>query len=241
MAERPIFVPVSAGPKLVNEVYFSIVWHSGFAPSQKKKNITALHEAAERAGYSPLLEISTKSDEKVGQRLSAFSLKVNNKDVGETPLECAFQGSKIFERGGPYKDLYCIDAKTAKRDPRLQDSGKLIGFEFEGFSFPLTPKTAFYDWLYITAIFPHREWLSRLNQYAGFTDIEFNPKHSINCQARSYALFLALKSRNLLEDAVVSPSDFIDTLLRYSYHPTLHEPTKQNGMFGDSSQLSGED
>lgn len=234
MAERPIFVPVAAGPKLVSEIFFPIVWHSGFAPSQKKKNIKALHEAAATEGYSPLLEISTKSDEKVGQRLSAFSLKVHNKDAGEIPLECAFQGSKIFEQGGPYKDLYCTDARAAKRDPRLQESGKIIGFEFEGFSFPLTPKTAFYDWLYITAIFPHREWLSRLNRYAGFTDIEFNPNHSINCQARSCALFLTLMSRNLLVHAIASPSDFIQTLSQYSYHPTLHEPTNQNRLFTSS-------
>jgi hypothetical protein len=101
MAERPIFVPVSSGPKLVDDIYLSIVWHSGFAPSQKQKNLKALHEAAETAGYSPLLEISTKSDEKVGQRLSAFSLKVNSKEAGEIPLECAFQGSKLFEGGAP--------------------------------------------------------------------------------------------------------------------------------------------
>lgn len=240
MAERPIFVPIPSGPQLVSEIYFSIAWHSGFAPIQKKRNVKNLHEAAELAGYFPLLEISTKSDEKVGQRLSAFSLKVHSKDAGEIPLECAFQGSKIFECGGPYNDLYRTDVRVAKRDPRLKESGKLIGFEFEGFSFPLNPKTAFYDWLYITAIFPHREWLSRLNRYAAFTDIEFNPRHSINCQARSCALFLTLKSRNLLEGAVVSPSNFIDTLSQYSYHPALHEPTKQNGLFGAPHQTSGE-
>jgi Aldo/keto reductase family len=35
--------------------------------------------------------------------------------------------------------------------------------------------------------FTHREWLERLYRYAGFTDIEFNPSKSINCQARSCA------------------------------------------------------
>jgi hypothetical protein len=231
MAERPIFVPESTGGELVSEIYFSIVWHSGFAPIQKKRNVKALHEAAETAGYSPLLEISTKSEEKIGQRLSAFSLKIRNKESGEIPLECAFQGSKAFEHGGPYKDLYWSEPRLAKRDPRLQESGRLIGFEYEEFLFPLEPKTAFYDWLYITAIFPHREWLSRLDRYTAFTDIEFNPKHSINCQARSCALFLALKHRDLLEHAIASPKDFIETLSRYSYHPTFHEPARQNVLF----------
>src|SRR4051812_19657162 len=109
MAERPIFIPVTSGPELVSEIYFPITWHSGFAASQKKKNIKALHEAAAIAGYAPILEISTKSDERVGQRLSAFSLKVHKRDAGEIPLECAFQGSKVFVNGGPYTDLYCAD------------------------------------------------------------------------------------------------------------------------------------
>ena len=104
-----------------------------------------------------------------------FILKVHSR-LREIPLECAFQGSKVFERGGPYTDLYDVDVRTAKREPRLQTSGRLVGFIFDGFSFPLEPKTVFYDWLYVTAIFPHREWLDRLYpRYAGFTDIEFNP------------------------------------------------------------------
>ena len=62
-------------------------------------------------------------------------------------MECAYQGSKVFERGGPYTDLYSVDVRTAKRDPRLKESGRLTGFLFEGFKFPLEPKTVFYDWL----------------------------------------------------------------------------------------------
>jgi hypothetical protein len=56
-----------------------------------------------------------------------------------------------------------------------------------------------YDWLYINAIYPHREWLVRLNRYAGFTDIEFNPERSVNCQARSCALFVSLMTKGLLD------------------------------------------
>jgi hypothetical protein len=131
-------------------------------------------------------------------------------------LESAFQGSKIFERGGPHSDLYWVDAITAKRDPRLRSSGGLVAFEFGGTRFPLEPKTVFYDWLYINAIFEHREWLrSRLPKYAGFTDIEFNPARSINCQARSCALFVALMSKDLLENAVESPSAFVKLVDRH--------------------------
>src|SRR5437867_253662 len=114
MAERPIFVPSPAPLELVTEVPLRIIWNPGFAPVQKKKNIKALHEAAAVAGYSPVLEVSTKSEEKVGERLSAFNLVVKTQGAGDVPLECAFQGSKVFERGGPYTDLYGKGARPAR-------------------------------------------------------------------------------------------------------------------------------
>lgn len=220
MAERPIFLPAPTQDQLVKEVSVKLTWHSGFAEIQKKRNIRELHEAASRLGYTPLLEVSTKSDDKVGQHLSAFHLKVQS-PLGDIPLECAFQGSKVFERGGPYTDLFEVDPRAAKRDPRLRASGRLVAFEFNRIRFPLEPRTAFYDWLYIGAIFPHREWLSRLSRFVGFTDIEFNPERSINCQARSVALFFSLKSNCLLEDAMKSSQAFLEVLREHEYqaHP----------------------
>lgn len=218
MAERPIFIPSPTSPGLVRELPCQFVWNPGFAPIQKRKNIRALHEAAAAVGCSPLLEVSTKSDEKLGQHLSAFNLKVRA-NGGEIPLESAFQGSKVFERGGPYTDLYSAEPRAARRDPRLQDSGRLLRFNFDSLYFPLNPKTAFYDWLYVKSLLPHREWLACLEQYAGFTDIEFNPERSINCQARSCALFVALRSKDLLESALQSPESFLELMSDYTYLP----------------------
>jgi hypothetical protein len=213
MAKRPVFAPGSDRETLVKEIDFSISWHSGFAPSQKKKNINALHNAAARSGYMPLLEVSTKSDDPFGQRLSAFNLKIETDDYGVIPLECAYQGSKIFAHGGPYSDLYFSDGRAAKKDIRLTSSGRLIGFDFLGIRFPLEPMTAFYDWLYVTSLAPRREtFFAQLDRYAGFTDIEFNPEKSINCQARSCALFVALMRTSSLEAAVRSPDAFIELL-----------------------------
>jgi hypothetical protein len=219
MAERPIFVPVTNAPELVKEVFLQMEWHPGFAPIQKEKNIDALHNAAKIAGYTPLLEISSKSKRISGQHLSAFHLKVKSDMHGEIPLECAFQGSKVFEQGGPFIDLYKKEPRDAKRDPRLKESGRLTAFKFDHFTFPLDPKTIFYDWLYITSIYPHREWCKRLNHYAGFTDIEFNPYKSVNCQARSCALFLSLMKRERLDEAAKSPNDFIRVISDYRYRP----------------------
>jgi hypothetical protein len=226
MSERPIFIPATHNTHLVEEVFLPLQWHSGFASIQKEKNVRELHASARFAGFSPLLEISTKSERPVGRRLSAFHLSVRTDEFGPIPLECAFQGSKIFEEGGPYVDLYQKNVRDVKRDTRLRRSGRVIDFLFAGCSFPLEPKTLFYDWLYIGAIYEHREWLRRLQCYAGFTDIEFNPKRSINCQARSLALFIALTRRGLLEEAVQSPDNFRAVLLRHDYRPELHENRK---------------
>ena len=168
-----------------------------------------------------MLEVSTKSRKKSGQRLSAFNLKVNSVRNGQLALESAFQGSKVFEHGGPFTELYGMEVREAKKDLRLKESGLLTGFKFDGTWFPIDPKTIFYDWLYCNALYPHREWCEVLYGYAGFTDIEFNPHRSINCQARSCALFLALMKRGLLDDAIKAPSAFIKTVTGFAYHPEL--------------------
>jgi len=213
MAERPVSVPAPDQPALVEVLNLQLQWHPGFSIQQKRRNIEALHAAAASSGLSPVLEVSTKSEEALGRRLSAFNLKVHSDIAGEIPLECAFQGSKVFERGGPYTDLLSAPhPRDAKRDPRLQDSGRIVAFTFNGVSFPTEPRTLFYDWLYVNAIREHAEWLrtkSRFCAYAGFTDIEFNPIKSINCQARSCALFAALMGAGLLRQATESPPDFI--------------------------------
>jgi hypothetical protein len=208
MAERPVFVPVSKGGSFVHEVPVAFHWHAGMAPSQKIRNVAELHHAAQSKGLFNLLEVSSKSDREIGKRLSAFHQKVRFSDGKVVPLECAFQGSKVFETGGPYTDLFDSEPRDAKRDPRLKCSGRLVRFQLDGKSFPLSPKSIFYDWLYANAIFPEREWLRRLGQLDGFTDIEFNPEKSVNCQARSCALFVSLEKRNLLDTAMTSFDSF---------------------------------
>lgn len=200
MAKRPVFVPFHKAPFVdVHMPEFS--WNGGFADSQKQKNISALHEAFLRhAPGSKVLEISSKSQNKLGVALSAFNLKKYVPSMGYSiPVECVFQGGKTFENGGPYTDLYSLPPIKAKRDQRLRESGKLCSFFFEGQSFPLVPRTIFYNWLYISALLEHPEYAEQLMQYDGFTDIEFNPEKSINCQAEAAAVFVALSRQGLLD------------------------------------------
>ena len=93
MAERPIFVPTPDAPELVKEIFCQLEWNSGFAPIQKKKNIIALHAAAAKRGFSPLLEVSTKSESPMGQFLSAFNLKVHTSKFGDIPIARAVSRS----------------------------------------------------------------------------------------------------------------------------------------------------
>lgn len=181
------------------------------ATSQKQKSIRSLHTAArEKFHISPILETSTKSESALGVALSAFNLSFTTIRHGRTlTVESAFQASKIFELGGPYLDLLDKAPAEAKNDLRIRNSGRLIEFRFFGERWPLVPRTAFYDWLFLNALKKQPQITEQLDEYSGFTDIEFNPEKSINCQAYSVALYVSLNRRSLLDDALRSREDFL--------------------------------
>lgn len=200
MANRPVF---SASSKAHHVDVFPVefVWNKGLAPSQKQKNIVAIHEGFKRRfPERKVLEISSKSLTSLGVKLSAFNLKKYVSSIGKyVPVECIYQGSKVFAAGGPFADLYLGTSRAAKGDSRLKSSGALRSFSFEGRNYPLYPITAFYDWLYITALMENDELASETLEYDSFTDSEFSPEKSKNCQARAVALFVALHRKGLLE------------------------------------------
>ena len=137
-------------------------------------------------------------------------------------LEAAFQGSKVFATQGPFTHLYEVkDGRAVKRFMNELPDDQLTGFRFEGREWPLSPRTAFYDWLYLQSL---REIVGQDDQVEeaifgvdGFTDIEFNPEKSINCQARSSALFVALTKNGTLTDALTDPDAFIEVLTSHGY------------------------
>ena len=187
------------------------------ATSQKQKSINSLHKAAQLEGISDILEVSTKSEEVLGNQLSAFNLTYTTLKGKVLLLEVAFQGSKIFENGGPYHDLYDKDPLEVKKDERVSKDFIITGFDFQGELWSNEPKTAFYDWLYINAVNQKldndTEFLfENISGYSAFTDIEFNPKKSLNCQARSCAVFVSLVRKNLLSIALESRESFLDVL-----------------------------
>lgn len=204
MAERPAYF-VSNGKVTAKSYPFE--WFSGFAVSQKQKSIDSLHNAILKSDSSANpLEISTKSKNPLGVRLSAFNLKLD----GYT-LENIFQSSKVFANGGTYRDLLKVSPKDAKKDPRLKNSGALKSFDYNGEVFPLIPKTVFYDYIYIKSVKQSlaTEEIKKITDYNYFTDIEFNPNRSINTQAKSVAVIrLMLDMYGSIPD--FSKDDFIN-------------------------------
>lgn len=210
MAQRPVFIPATRGNMLVRSVPVEFAWHPGMSWQQKQKCIESLHtSAACDHQLAPLLEISTKSKDPLGVKLSAFNLMLELGSSRKIPVEVAFQGSKVFERGGPFTDLYGVHPRDAKKDDRLKTSGNLVRFSCIGKIWPLSPPTAFYDWLYLTALSQNAELARQLLNFMGFTDIEFNPDRSINCQAYSAATYVALILRGQLDTALESPENFL--------------------------------
>jgi hypothetical protein len=214
MAKRPVYIPKlnsESSGVIVKNVEFK--WFPGMSKSQKQKSILSLHEAAGEKNISPILEISSKSDSVLGVQLSAFNLMITTKKLSKVfSVETAFQSSKVFEKGGPYIDLLLGTSREAKKDIRLLESGNLVKFIFFSKEFNLKPRTLFYDWLYINALHQNEELSDGLVLYRGFTDIEFNPKRSINCQAYSAALYVSLKNMGTIKEALESPETFLEIL-----------------------------
>lgn len=233
MAQRPVFIPAYSGPVLVKTVMIEFQWHAGLAASQKRRSIASLHEAAMRElDLRRVLEISSKSSEEIGVLLSAFNLPIHvGPDLRETPLECAFQSSKVFTEGGPYEDILRMEARDAKRDLRLKSSGNLVGFRFEGENWSLDPQTAFYDWIYIRALHNQPDLAKQLEAFDAFTDIEFNPAKSINCQAYSAAMYLSLSKRGHTNQALSSRAGFLEILRDYSTNNARQDDQVQGRLF----------
>ena len=215
MAKRPVF-EVVLRPHLFNRREVEFQFFSGFSDAQKRRCIQSLHQSyLEAYPGKKVLEISSKSEEELGVKLSAFNLQLELENGELTSVESAFQGSKVFENGGPYTDLLTASSRAAKKDARLKNSGMIVAFSFLGDTFTTEPKTGFYNWLYINALKCYNDLTEQLVEYDAFTDIVFNPQKSLNCQAEAAAIYVSLHRQGLLEQAMQSKDSFLDTAYFY--------------------------
>ena len=204
MAQRVYFKSTPEDNRIFQELSCEFKFFRGFSIKQKQLSIKSFHEQIlANEENARILEVSTKSNNPLGVELSAFNLKFWDKTLKrEFPIENVFQASKVFAQGGPYKDLLYVHPRDAKRDERLKNSGELISFRLHDHTWKLEPKTVFYDWLYINALYSKNTLSKEIMDYNIFTDIEYNHKKSINCQARSAAIYVSLKLLNKLKDVI---------------------------------------
>ncbi|MDK0615789.1 hypothetical protein P5E87_04805 [Clostridium perfringens] len=222
MAKRPVYVVLESGDEFIEERFVEFEWFKGFSVSQKQKSIKSLHKEFNKVEVGKnILEISSKSDVEHGVLASAFNLPIKTIEGKKIcTLESLFQSCKKFEKGGPYKDILTLDSLEAKKDERLKKSGDLLCFEYKGEEWSLEPKTHFYDWIYINALYQNKDLVEKIVQYDAFTDIEFNPKKSINNQARAAALFVSLYRRGMLK-MVLDNKDYYLSIMKIKYTEQL--------------------
>ena len=210
MAKRPVF-EVTTDMNLFVQREVNFQWYGGFALSQSRKNIDGLHKNyLARYPDKRILEVSSKSEDELGIKLSAFNLMIRR---GEKvfSVESVFQSSKVFEHGGPFVDLLDKPSIKAKKDPRLKSSGNIVGFNFEGRDFSRIPLTYFYNRLYIGALVENKDLADELleRKFDAFTDIAFNPDKGRNCQAEAVAIFVSLSRQSLLAEALANEEKFL--------------------------------
>ncbi|MCE5196660.1 MAG: macro domain-containing protein [Negativicutes bacterium] len=202
MSVKPIFISINR-PPYCKTFEADFEYNKGLATAQKQKNIIAIHDVF--TGKYPgkqILEISAKATHPLGLALCAFQLEKQVPSLGKSiAIENIYQASQIFEKGGPFLEIYDLKPKTARKFAELKTNGKLIGFRYEDQQFPPEPKTGFYTFLYVNALMESKELAEQLLLYDAFTDIDFNSEKNVNSAARAAAVFVALSRLNLLEKA----------------------------------------
>jgi len=121
-----------------------------------------------------------------------------------------------------------VDSRISKKDQRIRNSGSIVGFKFDGRDFETEPKTFFYNWLYINTLNLYKDLGDKLMEFDAFTDIEFNPKKSLNCQAEAAAIYVSLRRQNLLDEALKDKDSFKKVVYQLD-----NSKVEQSSLFSD--------
>lgn len=190
--------------KVFDENIVSFTYVKGMAFSQKCKNVLSFHSSIQsQFPNAKIIEISTKSNNPVGVALSAFNLTLDG-----YPVECIYHASKVFEDGRSFEFVKDYLPRDAKRYIRDNSQGALQCYRYKGREISLETKTLFYDYIYIKALMQHPEISLFLLDYDLFTDIEFNEKKGLNCQARSCAIYSYMLRTGTVEKYMSSIEEF---------------------------------
>ena len=207
MAEKSVFVSKTEYP-FFEEIHVNIDWFGGFTISQKRKCQIGLHQNF-LMDYSEekVLEISSASLMSLGSGLSAMNLSKRTQK-GLTTVESAFQSSRIYSDGirtvGPFPDYLFLPGRECKKLVKEKSAGMhSYMYEFDGMVFyaPAWHISQFYDFLYLDALLEQENEEVRENLlkegYTAFTDLATK---SLNCQARSAAIFVGVTKAGLIDE-----------------------------------------
>jgi len=237
MAEKSVFISKAEYP-FFEEVHVNIDWFGGFAISQKRKCQIGLHQNFLLAyPDKKVLEISSTSMMSLGAKLSAMNLSKRTQK-GLTTVESAFQSSRIYSDGtrtvGPFPAYLFLPGKECKKLVKAASEGMHSHrYELDGMTFyaPAWHISQFYDFLYLNALLePENEEVreSLLKEgYTAFTDLATK---SLNCQARSAAIFVGLVRAGLINEV----RDFASYLKLFRTQPngnTAGPQTYENVQF----------
>ncbi len=109
-------------------------------------------------------------------------------------------GHKTNSRGSFYSGVRIKQFRMPYINPpsMVEDGGEIDNFSENDLEF------------YINTLHLHEELTIPLMEYNAFTDIEFNPQKSINCQAEAAAVYVSLSKQGLLEEALKNKDSFME-------------------------------
>lgn len=211
MANRFVYY-VDPKDFIFKQIDISFKWYPGFSKEQKQRSIEELHYQFLKENITDqILEVSSKSLKTIGIKSSAFNLKIDTIKGNLFSVEQLFQSSKVYQKAGNQNYLLekGYNSKEMKQKLReIDNNDHMIKYSSFGQDFPLEPKNLFYNWLYINALNRNPDIADEILKYEAFTDIEFNPKRSFNCQAEACAIYVSLFKRECLQIALKSVDNF---------------------------------
>lgn len=143
-----------------------------------------------------------------GKACTPWLLKLKTQDGKFHPVAALYEAAKVFEHGGPYEDLKEKRPEEILGDPRLRQSGNLMGFHFEHEAFTTTPRHKFFDYLYNRALKERADLHEALLKAEIITDVTYQMSSMYLSPARSVSYFISLYQKGLLEKVLSSSEEF---------------------------------
>lgn len=191
MAVRKVYLPLGEYP-YVKEVSVTFPWASGSKHQNVQAVLDTFHDVYPEVAA---LEVSLASSQPEGVAAAAMKLPLRLASLEqEVPVGIVYEASKVFENGGPYPELLQLSRQKVQKDPRLQQSGKCLGFRLEGQDYPVEPHPyAFFNWIYGKALQQNPEKAEALLKFGAFSDLELgSSKKDRNSPARAAAVYAGL-------------------------------------------------